>query len=515
MAGKPHIPESVLVRIWEEQRFNPDSLKTTTGVPLQVVKRGWRNYDNGPDFKAALIRIGDQMYDGDVELHLEVADWWAHGHETDPHYNRTILHVVLWESENPGSSAIGNLEPRKANGEVVPTVVVQDCLTESLQTLLAIFRRSDRRRQQKLLACQKHTGALPLVQILDRLRRLGRERLYERARRFERRLKSDRILHPPPPSFDNPSTSLRTGLRTGFSKGEFQQLLYEAICEGLGYSSNKRPFVELASRLPLDQIYAHLPKNNRDSSPTDLLWIQAMLFGVSGLLPQPGGQTKVCPPDLETRAYVTELRSLWEMLLPCLDVVPMKPEEWHFFRLRPINFPTRRLAALSYLLLSYMVQPVFENYLWLFTLFSEHPEYRSQHIRLLERTLEIPVVDYWKGRYFFGKAVFREHDRMFLGHSRIRDIIISAVFPVFLLYALHTPQADLESQILSLYQIFPSPSWNRVTRMIFEQLFAHRKEPLPQIQTAMIYQGMIQLSKQYCSLPACKFCPFGGNEKDL
>src|SRR5512136_835466 len=140
-----HIPESVLVRIWEAQAFQPDRLKTTTGIPIQVIKRGWRNHDDGPDFKNVLIRIGDQLYAGDVELHLEVADWSAHGHDTDPHYNQTILHVVLWESPHAPNANLSTPELKKANGESVPTIIVQHCLTETLDTLLENFRWSDRR----------------------------------------------------------------------------------------------------------------------------------------------------------------------------------------------------------------------------------------------------------------------------------------------------------------------------------------------------------------------------------
>jgi hypothetical protein len=494
MASKPHIPESVLVRIWEEQRFKPDSLKTTAALPIQIIRRGQRNQNNGPDFQNVLIRIGDSVYEGDVELHLEAADWYAHGHHTDPNYNRTILHVVLWESERSVSSYTGvrtSVCPgthliRKVNGETVPTVVVQHSLSQSLNTLLEIFQRSNSRRQQKNRSCQNHIGDLPLEQILAQLKRLGKERLYERAQRFG----------------------------TWLTQGSFQQLLYEAISEGLGYSSNKRPFVELARRLPIDQISAHLPMDGSDRLSTCLPWIQAMLFGTAGLLPipqeQPGAQNLPGKEiDAETEEYVTELRSLWEMLRPCLHVIPMTPEEWHFFRLRPPNFPTRRIAALSYLLFNYAVQPAFENYLRLFALFSEYPMHHTQHIRLLERTLEVLAQGYWKGRYLFGKPVFPSHDRVFIGKSRIRDIIISAVFPVFLLYAQLTQQTHLEIQILRMYDIFPSPAWNRITKTMYIQLFANREVRMAEIRTARIYQGMLSLAKHYCYLPACTNCPFG------
>ncbi len=544
----PQVPESVLSRIWEEQRFHSHRLKTTAGLDVQVIRRGRKNRDNGPDFRNALIRIGDRVYEGDVELHLEVAGWHTHGHERDPNYNHTILHVVLWPPRAAKDNALRH-QIRRADGQSVPTILVLSCLSATLDTLVDRFQRADRCKQQKTLQCQKELKAVSPEQTLSILQQLGTERLDERVRRFEAWLPT---IHSPmystprlssetpgvccPSVRVSPTTHPVSRKTTGVSlvtppgrrvsskidepKILFQQLLYEAICEGLGYSSNKRPFVELARRLPLDLILSHLPTDScldgdvgRNSQRSALHWIQAILFGTAGLLDSlqeepPKAQNGLCQiTDPETSEYLSELRSFWDMLSSCLDIRQMRREDWHFFRLRPPNFPTRRLAALSYLLFNYSMQPLFDSYLRLFTLFSGHPQQTTRSIRLLERTLEIPAAGYWKGRYLFGKPVFAAHDRMFLGQSRIRDIIISAVFPVLLLYARQTSQAQLESQILSLYNIFPAPSRNRVTKTIQAQLFAHRKEPLPNIHRAIIYQGMLQLYKHYCYLPACGHCP--------
>ena len=425
-------------------------------------------------------------------MHLEIRDWHTHGHAIDPNYNQTILHVVLWPPNKTKKHTLHS-QIYKANGEIVPTIIVQPYLSLPLEKLLALFQQADERKQQKLQQCRKTLEHTPWDWILLNLQELGQERLYERARRFKLWLKH----------------------------ASFQQVLYEAICEGLGYTSNQRSFVKLARCLPLAEIMSHLPKQDYDHTINQLRWIQAMLFGASGLLPLleelPGMQKSLLCHTIEpeTIEYITELRSLWDMLAPCLNLKPLKYEDWHFFRLRPQNFPTRRIAALSYLILSYCVQPLFESYFQLFDLLSKHPEHRSDNIRLLERTLEVPTTDYWKGRYVFGKPVFPDHDRMFLGQSRIRDIVISAILPVFLLYALQTSRPKLESQILALYNIFPAPNWNRVTKTVSTQLFEHREIPITKIRTANIYQGMLQLYKHYCYLPACENCPFGGHEKDI
>lgn len=473
MDRSPHIPESVLVRIWEQQYFQPESLTTTDGQAIQVIRRGRRNFDNGPDFLNALLRIGERMYEGDVELHLEIGDWTAHGHDIDPSYNRTILHVVLWESRHGQNHPI-----RTAQGGDIPTIIVQHRLIAPIEHLLEIFRQQDERNAQKIRACQTRIREIPLDQIVLHLRQLGHERLYFRARRFESWLANT-------------------------EQNAFQQLLYEAICEGLGYSSNKRPFVELARRLSLAQMTGLLRTIQAENSADCLLWIQAMLFGVAGLLPATDNDA-----DPETRDYTAALRSRWETIAAALDVEPMRSEEWHFFRLRPFNFPTRRIAALSVLIFNYTLQPVLDNYVRLLSLLSQHPELSAYASGLLERTFTLPAAGYWNSRNQFGNAAFSSYDRRLLGRSRIRDLLISAVFPVMLLYAKQTARADLETYLVGLYDVFPSPSRNQVTKTMIGQLFGHDAPAPNAVRTASVYQGMLQLAKYYCELPACAGCPF-------
>lgn len=483
---KERLPEIVLARIWEEQRFRTESLHTTDGLNVQIIRRGQRNPDSGPDFRQALIRIGDQVHAGDVELHLEIKDWQVHGHDRDPAYNQTILHVVLWPLPHKDHATCPPV--LTVAGKSVPTMIVHDSLSAPLDQLAQRFQQTDFRKHAKIQRCQRALHTIPLDVRLAHLQHLGTIRLEERARRFAAWLEHD----------------------------SFEQVLYQALCEGFGYSSNKRPFLDLARRLPLAYILAHLPLTGSglvsdvsDTTISTLTWIQAILFGTAGLLPsQKEASGSVCEyRDPETEEYLTELQALWNMFAPCLNVKPLPHAAWHFFRLRPPNFPTRRIAALSHLIQNYTVQPLFEGYLRTFTLFAQHPASTAQKIRLLEHTLEIPAAGYWKGRYLFGEPVFSDHDFLFLGRSRIRDILISAVLPVMVLYARRRSQPELEAEVLTLYEHFPAPSWNRITKIIAAQLF-DQQDRTSHTLTASLYQGMLHLYKHYCYLPACASCPF-------
>jgi hypothetical protein len=260
--SKQPLSESLLTRIWEQQCFRTECLHTIDGCAVQIICRGQRNFDNGPDFRQALIRIGEQVHAGDVELHLNITDWHAHGHDRDPAYNHTILHVcaVACSSFLPFRS----LSPYHHGCRTIGSDC--NCAGMSFKTsgqLTRSFQQIDLRKHTRIQRCQRTLHAIPLDIRLARLQQFGKARLEERVKRFA----------------------------TWLKHGSFEQVLYQAICEGLGYSTNKHPFLELARRLPLEYILRHLPSTDSGQlsdvsgrTTSALPWIQAMLFGASGLL---------------------------------------------------------------------------------------------------------------------------------------------------------------------------------------------------------------------------------------
>jgi len=99
------LSERVVQKIWLRQDFAGGGLKTTSGKPLRVVDPGRWNPQGGPDFKEARLEIAGHPVVGDVEVHFNVADWWAHAHADNPSFDRVALHVVLDVNERPGPPA--------------------------------------------------------------------------------------------------------------------------------------------------------------------------------------------------------------------------------------------------------------------------------------------------------------------------------------------------------------------------------------------------------------------------
>jgi len=93
--------EKLLHFIWKFRLFNQNDLQTTTGEPVEIVSQGLHNTNSGADFQQAKIRIGKTLWAGNVEIHIQSGDWFAHKHQADAAYNNVILHVVYEQKGNP------------------------------------------------------------------------------------------------------------------------------------------------------------------------------------------------------------------------------------------------------------------------------------------------------------------------------------------------------------------------------------------------------------------------------
>lgn len=91
--------ESELSWIWAGQRYPPGALSLVDGRSLRVLNPGRHGGGAGPDFLDAVLEIDGLTVRGDVELHVRSSGFRAHGHETDPAYDRVALHVVFRADE--------------------------------------------------------------------------------------------------------------------------------------------------------------------------------------------------------------------------------------------------------------------------------------------------------------------------------------------------------------------------------------------------------------------------------
>ena len=75
--------ETLLHFIWKLKLFSSKNIQTTTGEIIDIISTGIENINSGPDFLNAKIAINKQLWAGNVEIHINSSDWYAHHHEMD------------------------------------------------------------------------------------------------------------------------------------------------------------------------------------------------------------------------------------------------------------------------------------------------------------------------------------------------------------------------------------------------------------------------------------------------
>ena len=484
---RPRVPEFFLRRVWRQQLFTRRGLATTDGAPVTVLSPGELNTDGGPDFRDANVRIGGVLYRGDIEMHVDGASWHAHRHAADPHYNRVILHVVLTVSAATPPATT-------ASGRTIPLLVLRPFLDREFPDTGAVDPSPS---TVPVLPCAPFNESVPEELIRSWLRTLARERLELRIHALRERLhelieESRGTAREPHVRYAGDPGEMPAP-RADYTRAEYaqhavwEQLLYECLLECMGYRNNRSPFHILARSVPL----ALLQRFDLRDTAT----MQAILFGAAGLLPVP--RTLV---DTESRRAVRALRRRWKEVRPLLPIPLLHEADWLFFRLRPSNFPTARLAAFSCCLPLFFGSGPLRS---LIAAFSAVPPAPATLRTFLAALFRFTPGAYWsRHRHFRGAG---PGGRIALGRERIAECTVNAFIPFVMLYARVFVNHQAQSGAAALLSTMPAPRWNAVTRAVRVGLLKERV----QLATAREHQGALQLRKFYCMPERCGECRVG------
>lgn len=279
--------EDFLHYIWKFQKFNKKDLQTTQGGILKIIASGDHNSDSGPDFFNAKLSLNGQVWAGNVEIHINASDWYAHHHEKDPAYDNVIMHVV-WNHD---------ADIFRSDNSVIPTIVLKDIINDNtLSSYHNLFSENNR-----WINCESDFTNIDSF-ILDN----WLERLY-----FERLESKSQLLIQELESLQN----------------HWEALLFRMLCKNFGLKVNGDAFLSVARSLP----FSVVQKCSRHK-----LELEALLLGQSGLL---------CGEKEDD--YYNQLKNHYSFLKHKFGLhanVVISPK---FFRLRPTNFPTIRLSQLS------------------------------------------------------------------------------------------------------------------------------------------------------------------------
>ena len=282
--------EQLLQYLWKYQLYPTSSLVTTDGREVEVIDPGMQNRDAGPDFFNAKVKIGGQLWAGNVEIHGSSSDWEQHGHHRDKLYNSVILHLA-----------------EKVNREIVNEAgwTVPQCrlvVPSSLRENAGFLIHGDSK-----LPCQSLLCLLPEKLIETYLPRLTAERLERKTGDVFKLLKR--------------------------FKNSWDEVFYVMLSRNFGFGVNADAFYRLALSLPFNYLLKH---------QGDIVQLEALLFGQAGFLDE--------PEPSERDDYWLKLREEYRFLKAKYSLKSLEGAPFKRLRVRPRSFPELRIAQMASLL---------------------------------------------------------------------------------------------------------------------------------------------------------------------
>ncbi|WP_445719834.1 DUF2851 family protein [Flavobacterium sp.] len=414
--------EDFLHHVWQHKKFAVTQLKTTTGESIQILNSGQYLQLAGPDFFNAQLIIGNQKWAGNVEIHLKSSDWYVHNHEKDSNYDSVILHVV-WEYDTPIF--------RNDNSEI-PTLELKEFVTLSdlhkYQSLLA---------QKSWIYCENE-----ICTIDDFIFKNWQERLY-----FER--------------LERKATEISLLLEE--LNNDWEAVLFCLLAKNFGLNTNGLLFFNMAKSIPFSTI-------RKESFSIENL--EALFFGQANML------------DFEFQdTYVNKLQQDYKYVLHKYGISKKVYDKVAFFKHRPDNFPTIRLAQLAILYHTHQ------------NLFSKIMNVNS--IEEIYNLFNVEVSIYWESHYNFDKISIQKKKKM--SRSFIDLILINTIIPVRFAYE-QSLQKEISDEIVDLMKSIHSEKNSIIDK--FATIGVHSKN-------AFDSQSLLQLKKEYCDVKKCLECAVG------
>lgn len=409
--------------IWQHRLWNPSEMSTVDGRRIRIIDPGILNTDSGPDFFNAKIEIDGNIWVGNVEIHIRASDWKRHNHDKNKAYDSVILHVVEKD----------DAPVYRSNGELIPQMELK--YAHDFATKYANLINST----SSLPCATQLKSASPLI-IAEWLQSLAFERLQSKAERIK-------------------------NLYDTFC-GSWEDICYVTLSRNLGFGINNDAFERLAKRTPLRLLHKHC-----DS----LLQIEALLFGQAGMLD---------PTQHPHDPYYKQLCQEYEFLSNKFSLSPMNEDVWKSFRIRPQNFPHRRIAMLAHY--------IYDGFRLMEDILNAKDE------KELRELFSVELSGYWANHYSFGTE--SPYSQKALGNKSIDIILINTVAPLFYAHSMFTGDYDTADRAISLLESL-KPEKNSITESFIRAGV--------KCEDALSSQALIQAKREYCDTRKCLYCTIG------
>lgn len=415
--------EKLMQYVWKHRLWRSEDMVTNTGKKVRVVDPGLLNTDAGPDFFNAKIEIDGHMWVGNVEMHYRATDWKRHHHDSDKAYDSVILHVV----------AKDDAPVRRTNGELIPQLVLEVSPQFNADYASLVGATIE-------VPCATKIKQVPHLTIVEWVEGLAFERLHGKVERIHQLLDS--------------------------FNGSWEDVCYVTLARNFGFGINNDAFERLARRTPLRLLGKH-----SDS----VLQIEALLFGQAGML-------DAQKPGMDS--YYNQLCTEYAFLSNKFQLTPMEKESWKLFRIRPQNFPYRRIAMLAQFIEGgfRMMNRILE----------------AEGEKEMRALFEVELSGYWSKHYTFGKP--NERATATLSRSSIDIILINTVAPLLYAYGELTGNYEMTDKAIKLLEDLRAESNSIVSHFVAYGI---------DCPDALTSQALVQLKREYCDARKCIYCKIG------
>lgn len=414
--------EEFLHFVWLYKKFKFTQLFTTVGHPVTILNTGQYLQKAGPDFFNAQLLIGQQKWAGNVEIHLKSSDWYVHHHENDSNYDNVVLHVV-WEHD---------VDVFRKNNETIPVLELKNVVLPE-----TIFYYEQLMKPKSWINCEKEIKTIDKFILANWFERLFIERLQKKT------IEVNELLQE--------------------TTNNWETIFYTLLAKSFGLNTNGLAFLKMMQLLP----YSIIRKERHQ-----LKSLEALFFGTVGLL-----------ESTHEDIYFIELKKKWLFLKHKYNLRYHSELSVQFFKHRPDNFPTIRLAQLA--------QLIHQNE-DLFNLCLE-----TSSVQELYKLFRVQVSDYWLSHYVFDRE--SSVKKKFLSQSFVDLLILNCIIPIKYCYATSIGKDCIET-IIEIATAIPSEK-----NAIIEKFQKIGIKSLDSYHS----QALLQLKNEYCNFNQCLSCEIG------
>ena len=414
--------EDFLHYVWQYKKFDFSNLTTVAGELLTITNSGNYLQQAGPDFFNAQIVIGNQKWAGNVEIHLKSSDWYLHNHEKDANYDSVILHLV-WEHDTPIF--------RKDNSEI-PVLELKNYVSKDVLENYKVLTSP-----KSWIYCENQIKDIDSFVLQNWQERLFFERLERKAIPIELLLVE--------------------------TENDWEAVLFCMLAKNFGLNTNGEIFLQLAKSIP----YAIIRKESFEVSN-----LEALLFGTADLF----------PGDVQDR-YTKDLKNRYDYMVQKYQLTKVILAPVQFFKHRPDNFPTIRLAQLA--MLYHKKQNLFSKII------------AAKTSEEMYQLFEITISNYWQTHYQFDKESPRKKKKF--SKSFIDLLVVNTIIPIQFTYFKSQGKEVSETFLELLREVAAEKN------IVIEKFSNFGIKAKNAFET----QSLLQLKNDYCNQGKCLQCAIG------